>query len=89
LYLDIRPTKATGKLRIEIPDIEPDEMRESCTLDVASRGGASREEIADLMNVTRERVRQIEILPLAQLRGKIERRPELMDHVAEVCGISR
>ncbi len=36
------------------------DMTESCTLDVADRGGATLEEIGDMLGLTRERVRQVE-----------------------------
>ncbi len=39
----------------QVPD-----MTESCVLDVADRGGATLEEIGDMLGLTRERVRQIE-----------------------------
>ena len=35
-------------------------MRESCALDVAERGGLKNEDVGAIMNLTRERVRQIE-----------------------------
>lgn len=35
-------------------------MTESCVLDVADRGGATLEEIGDMLGLTRERVRQVE-----------------------------
>lgn len=44
------------------------DMPETCALDVAERGGASLEEIAALLGITRERARQIEVEALAKLR---------------------
>jgi len=41
-------------------------MNESCALDVADRGGISLEHAAELLNITRERVRQIEVMALAR-----------------------
>jgi hypothetical protein len=43
-------------------------MPETCALDVAERGGASLEEIAQLLGITWERARQIESTALAKLR---------------------
>lgn len=39
-------------------------FEESCVLDVADRGGATLEEIADMIGITRERVRQVEELAM-------------------------
>lgn len=58
LYLDL--TK-TGGIKINFPDLEPDEMRHSCALDVAEDGELGLASIADIMNLSRERVRQIEV----------------------------
>jgi hypothetical protein len=42
------------------PELEPDQLAESCSLDVADRGGVTLEEVGVAMNLTRERIRQIE-----------------------------
>lgn len=42
------------------PDIEPDQMIESCSLDVSDRGAATNLKVAGLMNVTKQRLEQIE-----------------------------
>jgi hypothetical protein len=64
LYLDI--TKC-GNLKLNFPDIEPGEMVESCVLDVSEDCGAALERVARLMNMTRERVRQIQNTALNKL----------------------
>jgi hypothetical protein len=64
LYLDVLPS---GNIKLNFPDLEPDELTVSCALDVAEAGGVKRETIADLMNLTRERLRQIEIRVLRKL----------------------
>lgn len=58
LYLDVSPR--TGSIKINFPDLEPDELSPSCALDVAERGGVILERFAEYMNLTRERIRQYE-----------------------------
>lgn len=60
LYLDVSP--ATRAVKLNFPDIEPGELPErgSCALDVADDGGCTLELTGELMNLTRERARQIE-----------------------------
>lgn len=65
LYLDV--SEDSGSLKLNFPDKEIWELEETCALDVAERGGITLEEIGKLMNLTRERVRQIEIEGLAKL----------------------
>jgi hypothetical protein len=74
LYLDVKPS---GNLKINFPGTEPDEMIESCALDVADRDGATLAEVGQCLNVTRERTRQIELQALHQLLPRrLERFPE-------------
>jgi len=72
LYLDINPL--TGSIKLNWPDLEPDELTESCALDVADRGGVTLEIVGRLMNLTRERIRMIENLALAKLKSPAARR---------------
>ena len=65
LYLDVSPK--TGAIKLNFPDIDVDEMTESCALDVADRGGTTLEEVGPIMNLTRERIRQLEVKALAKL----------------------
>ena len=58
---------ATGTIKLNFPDLEVWELAVSCALDVAENGGSAIEAIGQLMNVTRERVRQIEAQALAKL----------------------
>jgi DNA-directed RNA polymerase sigma subunit (sigma70/sigma32) len=43
-------------------------MEQTCALDVASRGGVTLEEVGDILNLTRERIRQVEVMGLEKLR---------------------
>lgn len=64
LYLDVNPE--TGAIKLNFPHLEVWEMAETCSLDVADRGGITLEEIGAVLNLTRERVRQIETSGLAK-----------------------
>ncbi len=67
LYLDV--SARTGAIKINFPDLEVWEMTESCGLDVADRGGTTLEDVGAIMNLTRERVRQVEVTGLAKLEA--------------------
>ncbi len=69
LYLDVSPR--TGAIKLNFPDLEPDELPPgtSCSLDVAGRGGETLENVGAILNLTRERVRQIEVNGLARLEA--------------------
>ena len=68
LYLDINPR--TGSIKINFPDLEPWELPHTCALDVADAGALTLEEIGAVTNLTRERVRQLEVRGLLQLHGR-------------------
>ncbi|HEX6272024.1 MAG TPA: hypothetical protein VFZ53_03255 [Polyangiaceae bacterium] len=65
LYLDVNPN--TGTIKLNFPDLEVWELAFSCALDVADLGGTAIELVSELMNVTRERIRQIEMQALSRL----------------------
>lgn len=67
LYLDVNPE--TGSIKLNFPDLDPWEMEETCALDVAERGGVTLEEVGEILNLTRERVRQVEVTGLQKLRS--------------------
>ena len=58
-------------------------MSETCALDVADRGGITLEEVGELVNLTRERIRQVEVLGLDKLRMSYETPPETDDNPDE------
>jgi len=67
LYLDV--SARTGAIKLNFPDLEVWEMTETCALDVADRGGTTLEEVGAIMNLTRERIRQVEVKGLAKLQA--------------------
>jgi hypothetical protein len=71
LYLDVR---ALGAIVLNRPELQVDELKESCALDVADRGGVTLEEVGGLLSMARERVRQIEEQAIAKLQPKLMRR---------------
>jgi hypothetical protein len=73
LYLDVNP--ATGSIKLNFPDKELWQLGETCALDVADRGGITLEEVGSIMNLTRERIRQVETRGLLKLRAIAEDEP--------------
>lgn len=69
LYLDVN--EATGAVKLNFPHLEPWQLPHSCALDLAERGGLTHEEIGALLNVSRERARQIEESGLVKLKTKL------------------
>jgi hypothetical protein len=78
LYLDVNPE--TGSIKLNFPELEVWEMEETCALDVARRGGVTLEEVGVIMNLTRERVRQLEMSGLSRLANVDE------DHGTDLRG---
>jgi len=67
LYVDVSPR--TGAIKLNFPDLEVWELAESCALDVADRGGTTLEDVGAIMNLTRERIRQVEVKALAKMEA--------------------
>lgn len=61
-----------GSIKHNWPDVEPGEWLNSCALDAADHGGLTVEQVAELMNVTRERVRQVEMIAMTNLMRNYE-----------------
>lgn len=66
LYLDVNPE--SGAIKLNFPHLEVWEMAETCALDVADRGGITLEEVGAILNLTRERIRQVEVRGLTKIR---------------------
>ena len=75
LYLDVNPQ--TGAIKLNFPHLEVWEMAETCSLDVADRGGITLEEVGAILNLTRERIRQVEVRGLSKIK----------DHTAGELGL--
>jgi hypothetical protein len=82
LYLDVSPR--TGSIKVNFPDLEVWDMPYSCALDVADAGGATLEDVGSIMNLTRERIRQLEVKALTRLDALAD-----MNELRELCGFSR
>jgi hypothetical protein len=67
LYIDV--SAKTGAIKLNFPDLDVWELPESCALDVADRGGTTLEDVGAIMNLTRERIRQVEVKALAKLEA--------------------
>jgi hypothetical protein len=72
LFLDVNPE--TGSIKLNFPGKEVWELERTCALDVAERGGVTLEEVGQFMNLTRERIRQLESLGLQKVRTTIQER---------------
>ncbi len=83
LYLDVNPD--TGSIKLNFPDKEIWELGETCALDVADRGGITLEEVGSIMNLTRERIRQVETRGLLKLRAITEDEPRVPAAAAVGC----
>jgi hypothetical protein len=70
LYLDVNPR--TGGMKLNFPHIEPDrldKLEQTCALDVVDQEDAvTLERAGELLNLTRERVRQIEFAGQRKIR---------------------
>jgi hypothetical protein len=80
LYLDV--SARTGAIKLNFPDLEVWEMTETCALDISDRGGTTLEEVGAIMNLTRERIRQVEVKGLAKLEA-LKDMSALRDYVDE------
>lgn len=72
LYLDINPQ--TGSIILNFPDLEPWELNHSCSLDVTEGGELTLDIVGARMNLTRERIRQVETRAMNRLADVLRAR---------------
>ena len=72
LALDV--SEDSGNIKITFPDVAIEDMVHTCSLDLADGDGATLDEIGAAQNISRERVRQIEIEVFAHLRAERDMR---------------
>lgn len=73
LYTDWNP--GVNRIRINFPDKDPTDLEYTCTLREAARGGLSLDEVAERLNLVRERVRQLDV----SAKEKIQNNEQLLD----------
>ena len=78
LYLDVNPD--TGSIKLNFPHLEVDELEHTCCLAVAEEGDHTLEMVGEITNLTRERIRQLEVRALMKLRGT----EEMAQHIEPV-----
>lgn len=69
LYLEVN--QETGALKINFPEVKEDvsKLDQSCSLDVADQGGLTLKQVGDVLGLTRERIRQLEVTAMKKLAG--------------------
>jgi len=58
---------ASGSFQVNFPSRLAD-LADTCALDIADKNGITLEEVGEIMNLTRERVRQVEVRGLLKLK---------------------
>jgi len=69
LFLDVN--EETGTIKFNYPNKDVWELEETCALDVAERGGVTLEEVGAILNLTRERIRQVQVKGLGKLSNRL------------------
>ncbi len=68
-YLEVNPE--TGTILFHFPDIEPEDMEHSCSLDSADEDGLTADEVGKRINASRQRVQQIESKAYRKLKRRL------------------
>lgn len=84
LFLDVNPDN--GAIKLNFPELEPEadlsQMAETCSLDVAEEAGdegVTLEVAGALMNITRERTRQIEVAAQEKAQYEFEKSEQITE----------
>lgn len=77
-HLAVDVNQKNGTVKRNFPDREVWELDQTCSLDVADRGGVTLEEVGSILNLTRERVRQLETIAANKMAD-----PALADHAGD------
>jgi len=85
LYLDEPVAPGVGRMKLCFPHLEPWEVPHTCALDLADAGSCALDEIGAAMNLSAERVRQLESKALAKVAKAMKRskRVDLPTHTTE------
>jgi hypothetical protein len=84
LAFDVNPI--TGAVKSNFPDIDPAALPVSCVLDVADQNGTTLEETAAIFNLTRERIRQLEVSAVARVRSADTYDTDVIEDMAREMG---
>lgn len=71
---------------MNFPDMDPGNLPTSCALDVADLGGATLEDVGAIVNLTRERVRQIEVSARIKMKTSPADDVRLLEEMAREMG---
>lgn len=72
LYLEVHESGIdSAYIRLNRPELQPEDMTESCSLDVADRTESTLEQTGQILGLTRERIRQLESRAVPKVRRRI------------------
>jgi hypothetical protein len=71
LYLNVQ--RRTGRVTLTFPRREVGDIPETCAIDVAERGPQTLQQVGEMLNVSRERVRQIEKAAVRRMAPRAQR----------------
>jgi len=66
-------------IKYNFPRTDIADMKHTCSLDIADHRGTTLEEVAEVLNITRERVRQLEMIALRKMQKRAGKLRECAD----------